>query len=247
MNGRGSARQSATAVLVAILLWQAVVAGAHASVFPSAFQVTLALQELARQGLLIRGLTDSLTRVATGYTIALATAVPLGFVCGLYSVVHESLDPVVQVLRPISPLAWTPIVILWFGIGAAAPITVIVLASFFPILMATSDAVRGVTPRHRQVGANFGLTPAMLVWRVIGPAALPEVIVGLRLSLGIAWLVVVAAEMIGVDSGLGYLIVDSRNAGKRYDLVIACMIVIGLTGLSLDRTMRLFERSRPIR
>jgi NitT/TauT family transport system permease protein len=99
----------------------------------------------------------------------------------------------------------------------------------------------------KRAGRNFGLTPAGLLTRVVFPAALPQIIVGLRIALGIAWLVVVAAEMIAVDSGLGYLIIDARNSGKRYDLVLAAMIMIGVIGLALDFGFRQLEKLRPVR
>jgi NitT/TauT family transport system permease protein len=150
-------------------------------------------------------------------------------------------------LRPISPLAWIPVAIAWFGIGPLAPIFLIFLAAFFPVLVSTADGVRQVSPTVRDTGRNFGLRPALLLWRVIFPAALPQILIGLRLALGIAWLVVVAAEMIAVDSGLGYLIIDSRNAGKRYDLVVSGMLSIGLIGLTLDFGIRRLERLKSIR
>src|SRR6185295_13452040 len=128
-----------------------------------------------------------------------------------------------------------------------AAIFLIFLASFFPVVVSTVNGVRNVPPMFRNAGRNFGLSPAALLLRVVFPAALPQVLVGLRIALGIAWLVVVAAEMIAVDSGLGYLIIDSRNAGKRYDLVVAGMLLIGLIGLGLDWGMRRIEKWKAVR
>src|SRR5262249_36868782 len=116
-----------------------------------------------------------------------------------------------------------------------------------PIVVSTANGVRGVPPMFRNAGQNFGLRSAALLRRVIFPSALPEILIGVRIALGIAWLVVVAAEMIAVDSGLGYLIIDSRNAGKRYDLVVAGMLLIGLIGLGLDSGMRRIERLQSLR
>jgi NitT/TauT family transport system permease protein len=99
----------------------------------------------------------------------------------------------------------------------------------------------------RRAGRNFGLVPAQLLTKVVFPAALPQIIVGLRIALGIAWLVVVAAEMIAVDSGLGYLVIDARNSGKRYDLVIAAMLMIGIIGLALDICFRRLEKFKSVR
>src|SRR6185437_10024529 len=107
--------------------------------------------------------------------------------------------------------------------------------------------VRGVPAMYRDAGKNFGLSGAALLARVVFPAALPEILSGLRIALGIAWIVVVAAEMIAVNSGLGYLVIDSRNAGKRYDLVVAAMLLIGIIGLSMDMGFRRLQRIRSVR
>ena len=119
----------------------------------------------------------------------------------------------------------------------------IFLAAVFPITVSAAAAVRSVQTVHLRAAHNFGLTHFQLLRQVILPASLPQIITGLRIALGIAWLVVVAAEMIAVDSGLGYLIIDARNAGKRYDLVVAGMVIIGLVGLLLDLSMRQLERN----
>jgi NitT/TauT family transport system permease protein len=150
-------------------------------------------------------------------------------------------------LRPISPLAWMPLAVIWFGVSNLAPIFLIFLASFFPIVVATMNGVRNVPMMYLSAGRNFGLSAPALFARVIFPAALPRVLTGLRVALGVAWLVVVAAEMLAVDSGLGYLVIDSRNAGKRYDLVVAAMLLIGLIGLALNSLVRLIERLRAVR
>ena len=123
----------------------------------------------------------------------------------------------------------------------------IFLGAFFPIVVACVDGVSNVPSVFRRAGRNFGLGPAQLLTKVVFPAALPQIIVGLRIALGIAWLVVVAAEMIAVDSGLGYLVIDSRNSGKRYDLVVAAMLMIGLIGLALDIGFRRLEKIKSVR
>jgi NitT/TauT family transport system permease protein len=123
----------------------------------------------------------------------------------------------------------------------------IFVASFFPIVVASMNGVRNVPSMFRRAGRNFGLNPTQLLRRVVFPAALPNIIVGLRIALGIAWLVVVAAEMIAVDSGLGYLVIDARNSGKRYDLVVAAMLMIGAIGLGLDVGFRRLERIKSVR
>ena len=109
------------------------------------------------------------------------------------------------------------------------------------------NGVRNVPSMYRRAGRNFGLSPGMLLAKVVFPAAVPQIIVGLRIALGIAWLVVVAAEMLAVDSGLGYLVIDARNSGNRYDLVIAAMVMIGVIGLVLDLMFRRLEQIKSVR
>ena len=222
-------------------LWHAGVIWSQTRVFPAPLDVALGLRELLQRGVLWGYIGDSLFRVATGYSLAITLGIPTGLIMGWYPKSATAMNPVIQILRPISPLAWIPLSIVWFGIGNTAAIFLIFLASFFPVVVATVNGVRNVPPMFRNAGQNFGLSPAALLRRVIFPAALPQVLVGLRIALGIAWLVVVAAEMIAPRSGLGYLIIDARNAGNRYDLVIAGMIIIGLIGLLLDGAMRLLE------
>jgi len=136
------------------------------------------------------------------------------------------------------------------GDSARAParlIFLIFLASFLPLTAAAMNAVRNVPPTLLRAGRNFGLSNPRLLVDVILPAALPQLIVALRISLGVAWLVVVAAEMIAVNSGLGFLIVDARNAGNRYDLVVAGMVMIGLIGLVLDLGMQQLEKMKALK
>jgi NitT/TauT family transport system permease protein len=156
-------------------------------------------------------------------------------------------NPLVQIFRPISPLAWIPIAILWFGVGDLAAIFLIFVACFFSLLLTAMSAVHNIPAVYINVGRNFGLSTPDFVYRVLYPAVAPQLITGLRITLGIAWLVVVAAEMIAVSSGLGFLIVDARNAGNRYDLVVAGMVIIGIIGLLLDLGMRSLERVKSFR
>jgi NitT/TauT family transport system permease protein len=232
---------------LAIVAWSLAVRLSHTTVFPSPLDVLAGLRELAGRGILWRYAGDSLRRVATGYTLALVLGVPAGLALGWHPALASAFNPVIQMARPISPLAWMPLAILWFGVSEAAPGFLIFLGAFFPIVVASMNGVRSVPAMYLQAGRNFGLSTPRLLARVVFPAALPQILVGLRIALGIAWLVVVAAEMIAVDSGLGYLIIDSRNAGKRYDLVVAGMLLIGAIGLVLDVAAQRLERLRAVR
>ena len=232
------------AVLVAI--WHVAVVIAAGDTFPSPLEVARGLGQLAARDVLAAYIADSLRRVATGFILATVIGLPLGVILGWYPAAARAVNPLIQMMRPISPLAWMPLAVIWFGIGESAPIFLIFLGAFFPIVVATTTAVSNVPRVFILGGQNFGLSGIEILRRVIFPAMLPRMLTGLRLSLGIAWLVVVAAEMIAVDSGLGYLIIDSRNAGKRYDLVVAGMLVIGVIGFILDLLMRRLERLRSV-
>jgi NitT/TauT family transport system permease protein len=235
-----------TAALL-LLLWHVSVKLTGTDVFPSPLSVQHGPDELIEGGLLWRYLGDSLRRVGIGYLAAVAVGVPGGLLLGWYPAAAQVVNPVIQMMRPISPMAWIPVAIVLFGVGDPAAIYLIFLGAFFPIVVSTMNGVRNVPSMYRRAGRNFGLSPAQLLARVVLPAALPQILVGLRLALGIAWLVVVAAEMIAVDSGLGYLVIDARNSGKRYDLVVAAIGLIGLTGLALDLGIRRAEQLKSIR
>jgi NitT/TauT family transport system permease protein len=235
-----------TGALALLLAWQIAAARQTSGLFPTPGAVARGLLELLSRGLLVKHVVASLFRVTWGYTAAVVTAVPLGLLLGWHRRGEMAIGPLLQVFRPISPLAWIPISILWFGVGDGAAIFLIFLASFLPLTVASMNAVRNLPPTLLRAGRNFGLDGRRLIVDVILPAALPQLIVALRITLGIAWLVVVAAEMIAVSSGLGFLIIDARNAGNRYDLVVAGMVMIGLIGLLLDTGMRRLERIRAL-
>src|SRR6266849_6697961 len=229
---------------IVLLLWYATVRFSGTKIFPSPLDVARAIGQLADQSLLWRYIGDSLARVACGYSLAVLLGVPLGILLGWYPDAGRAVNPLIQILRPISPLAWMPLAVIWFGVSNVAPIFLIFLASFFPIVVAATHGVRTVPPMFLQAGRNLGLTAPQLMSRVVVPAVLPRIAIGLRVAFGVAWVVLVASEMIAVDSGLGYLIIDARNAGKRYDLVVAGMLLIGVIGLLLDSAFRLLTTRR---
>lgn len=244
------ARQILPSVAVIALIigaWWGVVVASGSVVFPTPWQVLTGIAELIRDGTLWEHIGASLFRVGAGFGLAVAVAVPLGLWMGWVKGAFVTLNPIFQMLRPISPIAWIPIAILWFGVGNASPIFLIFLASVFPMIVQTTAGVHTIEQRYLRAAANFGVSRQTLFRQVVIPAVLPQIIVGMRIGLGVAWLVVVAAEMIALRSGLGYLIIDSRNAGNRYDLVVAGMIIIGLIGLLLDGLMRMLEGLKVVR
>ena len=229
-------------VSVLLLAWEAAVALSGTDLFPGPLAVAAGIVELAEKGLLLKYVVASLFRVTIGFALALAVGIPVGLLLGWFERAHIAFNPLIQALRPISPIAWIPIAILWFGVTDAAPIYLIFLASVFPITVSAIAAVHDLEPVYLRAARNFELSGVELFRRVVLPAALPQILTGVRIALGVAWLVVVAAEMIAVTSGLGFLIIDARNAGKRYDLVVAGMVLIGAIGLLLDLLVRRIER-----
>ena len=236
-------------VFIAALLgaWQIAVNRNPGYILPGPWGVVGGIADLLRHGFLFKYIVASLFRVTWGFGLAAILAIPLGLIVGWHRRSEMAFNPLVQVLRPISPLAWIPLAILWFGVGDASAIFLIFLGCFFPLLLTAINSVRNIPQVYINAGRNFGLRSSGLVYRVLYPAVVPQLLVGLRITLGVAWLVVVAAEMIAVDSGLGFLIVDARNAGNRYDLVVAGMVIIGLIGLLLDTAMRSLEKVKSIR
>jgi NitT/TauT family transport system permease protein len=238
----------AIAVIAALIAtWWIAVVATNSMIFPTPWAVITGTLELLKDGSLWRHIGASLMRVGTGFALAVCVAVPLGLWMGWVRGAYQTLNPLFQILRPISPIAWIPIAILWFGVGNASPIYLIFISSVFPMIVQTTVGVHTIEKRYLRVAENFGVSRYTLFSQVVIPAVLPQIIVGMRIGLGVAWLVVVAAEMIALRSGLGYMIMDSRNAGNRYDLVIAGMIIIGLIGLSLDGLMRMLEGVKWVR
>lgn len=234
-------------VVLLLIVWQVAVSRQANSLLPGPLEAAGGIIDLVRHGLLLKYIVASLFRVTWGFLLAVVLAIPIGLTIGSYRRAEMALNPIIQIFRPISPLAWIPIAILWFGVGDLAAISLIFIGCFLPLLLTAINAVQRIPAVYINAGRNFGLSPAALVFRVLYPAVMPQLIIGLRITLGIAWLVVVAAEMIAVNSGLGFLIVDARNAGNRYDLVVAGMVLIGVIGLLLDQGMRSLEGIKSLR
>ncbi|MCX8043684.1 MAG: ABC transporter permease [Desulfobacterota bacterium] len=232
-----------------LILWQlcSVLGILPRSVIPSPVHIIAALYELLAEGL-PRGSTlnmhclYSLLRVACGFMLAASVGVPLGILCGWSRTVRDMLTPIIETLRPIPPLAWIPLAILWFGIGLTSATFIIFLGCFFPILLNTISGVVSVEPILINAARTLGASDRQIFLHVLLPGATPAIYTGLRIGLGIGWMTLVAAEFTGVKSGygLGYMIMTARDI-QRPDLVLAGMAVIGLTGFLLDCIVRLFE------
>ena len=231
---------------IALLLgiWHALASSGiyTAEQLPGPLDALRASREAWADGALIRNVGASLARFALAYAAAALVGVPLGVVLGLRPSVWKAVDPVVQVLRPISPVAWFPLAVLWLGIGDLPAIAIIFVAAFYPALLATVSGVRRVNPTYVRVAQNFGTRGRDIVTKVILPAAFPQIAMGLRIAVGAAWVYLVAGEMLGARSGLGFLIIDARNF-LRTDLILVAMALVGLIGFLIDRAVAWLERS----
>lgn len=223
-----------------VALWHIAASFWPPELFPSPLAVVRAFRELADMGVLWRHIAVSLARFSAAYLAAIVIAVPLGLFLGRNPRCRRAIDPLLQLLRPISPIAWFPLAVLWFGIGNAPAIFIIFLAAFYPVLLSTVSAVVGIPPVYLKVANNFGAKPGAVFLRVIIPAAFPGIMVGLHIAVGTAWIHLVAGEMLGAQSGLGYLIVDARNF-LRTDWIMAGMLLVGFLGLCINQIMRKAE------
>jgi NitT/TauT family transport system permease protein len=175
-------------------------------------------------------------RVLIGFLIGAGLALPLGLFMGNFERIYQLFNPLIQILRPIPPIAYVPLSILWFGLGNPPAFFLISLGAFFPVLMNTISGVRSVDAIYIRAALNLGASRTTLFGRVIVPSAMPHILTGLRVGVGVAFICVIVAEMIAVNNGLGYRILEAREFFWT-DKIIAGMITIGLLGLAIDTVM----------
>jgi NitT/TauT family transport system permease protein len=187
-------------------------------------------------GELLRDAAASLFRVLAGFLLGAALALPIGLAMGASRRAYALLNPLLQVLRPIPPIAFIPLAILWFGLGNPPAIFLIAIGAFFPVLMNTIAGVRNVDAIYLRAARNLGASGGTMFRRVILPAAMPYVLTGMRVGIGTAFIVVIVSEMIAVNDGLGYRILEAREF-MWSDKIIAGMLTIGLLGLGIDTGM----------
>lgn len=206
------------------------------SVFPSPLAVARGFGEEVRSGRLADDLVASLFRVTTGFGLSVFLGIPVGLWLGHRPRTRAAFLPLVNFFRNLSPIAWIPFAILWFGIGDLPTIFLIFMAAFFPIVITTLAAVANIPSVYFRVARDYALSNGEILTKVTLPAIAPQVITSLRVTAGLSWLVVVAAEMIAGRAGLGFAIWDARN-GLRMDLLVCGMIVIGVIGIVIDRVL----------
>jgi len=226
-----------TALVWAAVSWQV----GNPVLLPPPWSVAAALFELAEELELLQNAAISLGRMLLSLSVASLLAIPLGFFMGRSRIAEEMIDPVVEGLRPISGIAWIPLGLFIFGIGNALPVFIMTYAAFFPILLGTIAGVRGVDRRLVDAARTMGVPRSTIVTRVIVPAAIPPLLVAVRLGTAAAWTAVVAAELIGAPSGLGYAIEWYRGL-LMTPQVMAYIATIGILGFACDALLRKLNR-----
>jgi ABC-type nitrate/sulfonate/bicarbonate transport system permease component len=211
-----------------------------AVLMPAPTNIAKTAAEMIASGELLYNLLASLRREAMAFVFA-ATAIPLGMAMGWSRVVYNQVNPVMEILRPIPPLAWIPLSILWFGLGDEQNEFIIFLGMFFPILVNTIVGVKNIEPNLVRAARSLGAPERKVLWRVVLQGALPQIITGVRIGLGVGWMALVAAELVGANSGLGFLINDARSM-LRTDTIAVGMLTIGIIGLVIDTAIRLLSR-----
>lgn len=241
---RASARQLAGFLLplVVIVVWEiAARAGAvNTLLLPPPSRVFLTLWEAAIEGSLWVDLGYSIRRWIIGFAFGGGFGLLLGALNGLSLRSENLTDTTVQMLRTVPFMGLTPLLVMWFGLGETPKVILIAVASFFPVYINTLAGVRNVNKGFVEVGQSFELSRIELLYRVILPAALPEILTGIRYSLGIAWLALVIAELMAAESGIGYWLLQGREA-VRVDIVLASLVVFSVAGKVMDATLRLIE------
>ena len=203
---------------------------------PAPADVAKSFREEIATGRLLNDIIASLWRVAVGFVLSAGLGIPLGLWLGQHIHARKAFLPVLNFFRFLSPLAWIPFAILWFHIGDKPAVFLIFMATFFPLVLATMSAVATIPSIYFRVAKDYNYKGIELLTKVTFPAVLPQVITALRVSYGISWVVIVAAEMVGCQDGLGYGIWEARN-GLRLDSAVCYMIVIGLLGMGIDRLL----------
>jgi ABC-type nitrate/sulfonate/bicarbonate transport system permease component len=230
--------------LAIVIVWQGAVEilNPSAAILPSPGATASTLWSLMQTGDLFIHASASLSRVLSAWALAAVIAIPLGLIQGSNRRFESVFDPVVELFRPISPLAWIPLAILWFGIGESGKIFIIFIATFFPILLNTVSGVKSVDPVMIRAGQILGCDSSFKLFvKVILPAAMPTILVGLRIAFGTGWAAIIAAELVAAQEGLGFLISDGMEI-LRSDLVLAGMVVIGVLGVMIDSVFRLIGK-----
>jgi NitT/TauT family transport system permease protein/taurine transport system permease protein/sulfonate transport system permease protein len=234
--------QGASTILIVVALWQ-VASGTGLFgrtspeyarlLLPPPAVVVASLVEMIRSGYLLDNVSISVLRVVSGFLLAVLIAVPLGIAMAISTTVHNLTEPIVRLLSPIPGVAWVPLAILWFGLGDQAAIFIITIGSIFPILLNTAQGVQDADQRLIDAARTMGATRWQILRRVLLPGLVPYLVTGFRTGLSFAWRVVIAAEMVGVPKGIGYMLTIGRSTGQT-EITIVTMLVLGVLMMIME-------------
>jgi len=210
-------------------------------ILPPPTRIIVTFWELLESGAMVRHVSISVLRVLEGFGIAAVLGLGLGIAIGLSRTLDRMTDLIIQVTKPIPPLAWIPLAILWFGIGEQSKVYIIFLGAFFPIIINTIAGIRQTDNKFVEVARVLEVPRGRFICRMVIPGALPAIMTGIRVGLMVAWICVVAAELIAASSGIGYLIMDARQL-SRSDVVLVGMITIGVIGKLMDGMLKHLEK-----
>lgn len=208
---------------------------------PSPLMIGSTLIKKLEDGSLLAEMGISVGRVLKGYFCSVAGGVCFGVIIGLSEPIYRMTKILIQILKPIPPIAWIPLVILWMGIGESSKVFLIFLGGFFVVLLNVIDGIRYIDPKLIEVADAVETPKTKYIFGLVIPAAMPSIFTGLRVALGTSWSCVVAAELVAASSGIGYMISNARNFGQM-DVVIIGMITIGIVGKFMDEILRLLEK-----
>ncbi len=235
----GAERRSrmALGVLAVLAAWALASAFASPAALPSPLRVARTLVEETGGGGLPASVAASLARALAGFALGAAGGVVVGGLMGVSRPIGAALRPLLEVARPVPPLAWIPLAILWFGIDDASKVFVVALGAFFPVLVSTYFGIRRLDPAYVRAARSLGARRSAVFARVIVPAALPDIFTGLRMGWALGFISLIAAELVSARSGLGYLLTTGR-LNDRLDLILASVVVIGALGLMAEWLLR---------
>ena len=241
-RGRSGYLYTLVSLSILFIIWQLVVSAEWVTEFflPGPGRVFNLMVEMVADGSLFIHIVVSLGRVVAGFLLAILVALPLGMLIGLWRPMFHLVDPWIELVRPIPPIAWIPLAIMWLGLGEESKVAIIMYGAFFPIVLNTISGFHAVDRVHIWAALTLGVSRQQIFWHVIMRSALPRVVVGLRLGAGMAFIVLVAAELILADAGLGFLIQDGRYQ-LRTEQIMVGIVVIGVIGYFINKGLLWLE------
>lgn len=230
-------------IIVVFLIWILVTGkeSYNSALFPKFTDFTATFEKKIMDGSLIEAVLVSLTRVLKGFVLSAIVGIAFGILIGLSARIQRLTDLIIQILKPVPPIAWIPLVILWMGIGEESKVFLIFLGGFFTILLNVADGIRFTDKKLLEVASVVETPKLKYIFQLIIPAAFPNIFTGLRVALGTCWTCVVAAELVASNSGIGYMISNARNFGQM-DVVIVGMFSIGIIGKTMDVILMTIEK-----